>query len=298
MKPVGVGYSLLLSHRASAPANRKEEPRDTVTVGCAEPPSFNQTRDEVTARVRDLTVKVRQACPTCSARVAAALGLMEELTATFDQTNTIQVKYELRNLIWELRQGLEEGPPEGQTPALKRALEKARTACFDNSWETSLKRIPSQQWVCRPRLSDVPNFDQVEEGFTRGGQPEQDGVDWLVARGVATEVDLRGDDRDNQWVAPEWKNVKRYTVDVPDYEPPTFAQVEEFVRLVQDPANRPVFVHCKAGVGRTGVMIACWRITQGMSAEDALARERIHSYNGSLRQEEFVRRFEEHWKNR
>lgn len=63
---------------------------------------------------------------------------------------------------------------------------------------------------------------------------------------------------------------------VPDGGAPTLEQAEVFVRFVEDQrkAQRPVAVHCEAGLGRTGTMLATYLITQSASAEEAIQRIR------------------------
>jgi protein tyrosine/serine phosphatase len=54
-------------------------------------------------------------------------------------------------------------------------------------------------------------------------------------------------------------------------------------------AGRPVYVHCWGGVGRTGTMIGCWLVEQGMSgpaAIERIAELRRHTPDGHKRSPE------------
>jgi len=63
---------------------------------------------------------------------------------------------------------------------------------------------------------------------------------------------------------------------VSDGGAPTLEQADDFVRFVADQrqAQRPVAVHCEAGLGRTGTMLAVYLISQGDTAEMAIRRVR------------------------
>ena len=65
-------------------------------------------------------------------------------------------------------------------------------------------------------------------------------------------------------------------------EPPTFEAVERFIDIANDVTRRPMYVHCKAGIGRTGSMVSCWRISQGMDVEEARGAAPARSVYSSL----------------
>lgn len=85
---------------------------------------------------------------------------------------------------------------------------------------------------------------------------------------------------------------------IPDFHAPTIAQVEQAVAIINRflAENRPVAVHCGAGLGRTGTILACYLVWQGVSAQDAI--ERVRSLQpGSIetpKQKAVVREYEQH----
>ena len=86
---------------------------------------------------------------------------------------------------------------------------------------------------------------------------------------------------------------------VPDMHPPTFPQVDRIIDFIQNRiANDvPVTVSCKAGIGRTGTVLACYLVYikyNGYSAGDAfeyLRTLRPGSVENQL-QRDFVYRYE------
>ena len=86
-----------------------------------------------------------------------------------------------------------------------------------------------------------------------------------------------------------------------DFSVPTIEQTRDFCAWVdeQNSEGRPVAVHCYAGIGRTGTMIACYLVAQGEgSTAEVLARIRRQepAYVQTAGQEAFITVWEEHLK--
>jgi atypical dual specificity phosphatase len=86
---------------------------------------------------------------------------------------------------------------------------------------------------------------------------------------------------------------------IPDFQAPTLDQQVAFVTELEAraAAGELVGVHCTAGLGRTGTMLATWFVAKGYDAEAAMAEIRLLR-PGSIEtpeQEQAVRDFAIHW---
>lgn len=120
--------------------------------------------------------------------------------------------------------------------------------------------------------AELPNFHKVNERLYRGAQPQKGGLKKLAAMGVNTIVNLRGEDRNTLAEQQEAKELglNYYALPMGGLSRPTDKQVEQALAIINNPENGVVFVHCKHGADRTGVIIACYRMTrENHSAEQA-----------------------------
>lgn len=106
----------------------------------------------------------------------------------------------------------------------------------------------------------IQNFQAIDDRVWRGGHPDLEGYQSLIDRGVATIVDLRAE----QGLRLPKRLLEQHGVDlvrIPmrDGQVPTEDQVERFLRVVRR-SEGTVYVHCMAGVGRTGTMIGAYLV--------------------------------------
>src|SRR6266404_1121818 len=109
----------------------------------------------------------------------------------------------------------------------------------------------------------VPYFQRVNREILRGGQPTSDGFRALSKLGIKTVLDLRSSARQSAWEDKVVKSLGMRYVHLQFHAEaiPTQEQIEKALSVVEDRTQTPVFVHCHEGKDRTGMIIACYRIS-------------------------------------
>jgi tyrosine-protein phosphatase SIW14 len=115
----------------------------------------------------------------------------------------------------------------------------------------------------------VPNFGEVTPYLYRGGLLNTTGLKALAKMGVAIVVDTHAND------ASEEKEVRRLGlqyVAIPWHCPwPKDEVFAKFLKLLQENKGKKVFVHCRLGDDRTGMMVAAYRMAnEGWTADEAM----------------------------
>jgi len=134
------------------------------------------------------------------------------------------------------------------------------------------------------QVSGIKNAGKVNGSLYRGAQPHMPSLERLKKLGVTAIVDLRGEDsdtRDREKREAEALGLRFVSIPISGWSPPTNEQVAQFLSLFRGPAAERVFVHCRFGDDRTGVMVATYRMAiEKWPAEKALKEMYFFGFNG------------------
>ena len=146
--------------------------------------------------------------------------------------------------------------------------------------------------------AELPRFQQVSERLFRGGQPREGGVSKLRELGIDTVINLRGASDRTRAEGAEVRasGLNYFNVSLPNWGRPQDSRVARILEVIAAPENGRVFIHCKDGVDRTGMIVAIYRMTtDGWSSAQALAEA---ERSGMRRSQFWMRDFTEDYGQR
>ncbi len=130
---------------------------------------------------------------------------------------------------------------------------------------------------CDDCMPGVINFAKVDEALWRGSQPTAEGFKALEKAGVRTVVSLRHDHDDLELM--KGTNLRYLRIPSRAWRGKE-KDIVTFLKVMENKANWPVFIHCAQGRDRTGYNAAAYRIVvQGWKPEEALKEMKTFRFN-------------------
>lgn len=141
------------------------------------------------------------------------------------------------------------------------------------------------------RVQSIPGIDHLEAvdaKLWRGGAPSDEGYAALADAGTTTVIDLRAEEGlEDDAATVASLGMKLVKIPIRDGQTPTLTQVQDFLQATASAPGR-VFVHCGAGVGRTGTVVGAYLVASGELNGPAALRRNLAVGPPSLEQMAFV----------
>ena len=139
----------------------------------------------------------------------------------------------------------------------------------------------------------ISNFGQLDDQFYRGARPKPEDLKSLAALGIRTVIDLTDNSMEREKPAVEAAGMRYVNIAIVDKTNPSAEQINQFLKLANDPATGKFYVHCAGGRHRTGLIAAVYRFNHDNwnfdQAYAEMLRYDFYTSNGHGKQLDFVR---------
>lgn len=144
------------------------------------------------------------------------------------------------------------------------------TSQFDEANRHTLSLFPELNEI----FEFLPNYQVVNEGLVRGGQPEGRGYEILKEEGVSTVINIRerSEALEHEEKLVTAQGMRYIAHSVHPFQIPDDELLLNILCDILDSAKQPVFLHCLHGQDRTGTVVGIYRmLIDDWTLEDAYA---------------------------
>ncbi|MBS1258453.1 MAG: hypothetical protein MAG551_01512 [Candidatus Scalindua arabica] len=144
----------------------------------------------------------------------------------------------------------------------------------------------------------IRNFSWLIEGEIAGMAKPASSVydfEFLKENGFEAIVSLTEFPLDESLIEEFGFSIKH--IPVRDFEAPTLEQIKNFIAFAEKARSegKKLVVHCDAGIGRTGTVLACYLVSKGYNAAKAIEEVRVKRPGSveTIEQEALVMKYED-----
>ena len=115
---------------------------------------------------------------------------------------------------------------------------------------------------CLSSAAELSHVYRIDDHVYRGRQPKEGDFPELARLGIRTVLDLRGGPihKPRERKRVESAGMQYISIRLSGIFEPHDRQIAAVLTVLEDPAREPVFVHCRRGDDRLGMVIACYRM--------------------------------------
>lgn len=119
-----------------------------------------------------------------------------------------------------------------------------------------------------PSSGNVNNFGEVAPGIYRSSFPHAENMEHVRSLGLKSILTLVKTPHSEEFLDyVEEKDIKHFRIIIPAHKNPSSTipadTLLEALKIILNPANHPLLIHCNKGKHRTGCMVACYRKLNG-----------------------------------
>lgn len=118
----------------------------------------------------------------------------------------------------------------------------------------------------------IPNRQTINDQILRGGRPSNTDLDQLKSEGYKTVISFENDAKvvAVEKTYAEHLGLKFISSPIDPWLMPDDVQINQILKVMSEPKNSPLFVHCQHGRDRTGLISGLYRVlNQKWNAQNA-----------------------------